>query len=84
MPEEEVADALVGQGPLQQEGGEVTVQVGLVLQHLHQLDEVLQQLAVPGGGGREGARSVLWFGRENKGHLQGSPSLFIHSYIIPH
>lgn len=46
MPKEEVSYLLIGQGPLQQEGGQVTVQVGLVLQHLHQLDQVLQQLVV--------------------------------------
>lgn len=46
MPKQKVSYPPVGQRPLQQEGGEVAVQVGLVLQDLDQLDQVLQQLIV--------------------------------------
>lgn len=41
MPKQKVSYPPVGQGSLEQEGGEVTVQVGLVLQDLDQLDEIL-------------------------------------------
>ena len=56
MPEQEVTYPLVGQGSLQQEGGEVAVQVGLVLQHLHQLQQVLQKLVVAVGGKQKEGR----------------------------
>lgn len=47
VPEEEVADLAVGQGSVQQEFGQLAVQVGLVFEHLHQLQEVLEELAIP-------------------------------------
>lgn len=46
MPKEKVSYSPVGQCSLKQEGGEVTVQVGLILQDLHQLDEVLQKFII--------------------------------------
>lgn len=53
VPEEEVADLAVGQGPGQQELGQLAVQVGLVLEHLHQLQQVPEELVVPADrGGR--------------------------------
>lgn len=53
-----MADLAVGQGPVQQEFGQLAVEVGLVLQHLHQLQQVLEKLVVPAGkGGRLGPRA---------------------------
>lgn len=49
VPEEEVADLAVGQRPVQQEFRQLAVQVGLVLEHLHQLQQVLEQLVIPAG-----------------------------------
>lgn len=47
VPEEEVADLAVGQRPVQQELGQLAVEVGFVLEHLHQLQQVLEKLVVP-------------------------------------
>ena len=38
MPKQKMSYPSVGQSPLQQESGEVTVEVGLILQDLDQLD----------------------------------------------
>lgn len=53
VPEEEVANLAIGQGPVQQEFGQLAVQVGLVLEYLYQLQQVLEKLIVPAenGGG---------------------------------
>lgn len=42
-----MADLAIGQGPVQQEFGQLAVEVGLVLEHLHQLQQVLEKLIVP-------------------------------------
>lgn len=47
VPEEEVANLAVSQGPVQQEFGQLAVQVGLIFEHLHQLQKVLEKLVVP-------------------------------------
>lgn len=47
VPEEEVADLAVGQGPVQQEFGQLAVEVGLILEHLYQLQKILENLVVP-------------------------------------
>lgn len=50
-----MADPAIGQGPVQQEFGQLAVEVGLVLEHLHQLQQVLEKLVVPAEkGGRLG------------------------------
>lgn len=46
MPKEKVSYSPVGQGSVQKKGGEVTVQVGLILQDLDQLDEVLEKFII--------------------------------------
>lgn len=47
VPEEEMANLAVSQGPVQQEFGQLAVEVGFVLEHLHQLQKVLENLIVP-------------------------------------
>lgn len=47
VPEEEVADLAVRQGSVQQEFGQLAVQVGLVFEHLHKLQKVLEKLIIP-------------------------------------
>ena len=42
-----MADLAIGQGSVQQEFGQLAVEVGLVLEHLHQLQQVLEKLVVP-------------------------------------
>lgn len=68
VPEEEVADLAVGQGALQQELGQLAVQVRLVLEHLHQLQQVLEELVVPAGG-RGGRMRGPWGGRRSEARL---------------
>lgn len=46
MPKQEVAYPLVGQSSLQEECGQVTVQVWLILQNLYQLQEVLEEFVI--------------------------------------
>lgn len=46
MPKQEVTYPLVGQSSLQEEGGQVTVQVWLILQNLYQLQEVLKEFII--------------------------------------
>lgn len=48
VPKQEVSDLAVSQGPTQQEFGQLAVQVGLILEHLHQLQKVLEELVIPG------------------------------------
>lgn len=50
-----MADLAVGQGPVQQELGQLAVKVGLILEHLHQLQQVLEKLIIP-------AREGSWLG----------------------
>lgn len=47
VPEQEVSDLAVSQGSAQQEFGQLAVQVGLIFEHLHQLQKVLEELIVP-------------------------------------
>lgn len=47
VPEEEVADLAVSQGSVQQEFGQLAVQVGLVFEHLHKLQKVLEKFIIP-------------------------------------
>lgn len=54
VPEEEVADLAVRQGSVQQEFGQLAVQVGLVFEHLHKLQKVLEKLIIPAE--KEGCR----------------------------
>ncbi len=51
VPEEEMADGLALQCPLKQELPQGAVQVGLKLEHLHQLKQVHVQLVVTRVGG---------------------------------
>ena len=68
VPEEEVSYLAVALGSLQQEACERTVVVGLVPQHLHQLEQVLRQLLVTGkgGGGVRGGGGAIVVERERK------------------
>lgn len=80
VPEEEVANLAVGQGPVQQELGQFAVEVGFVLEHLHQLQQVLEKLIVPvdkGGGphlSRPQACSVLTGARAPPSRRRGPSS----------
>lgn len=42
-----MSDLAVSQGSAQQEFGQLAVQVGLIFEHLHQLQEVLEKLIIP-------------------------------------
>lgn len=46
VPKQEVTYSLVGQGSLQQETGQVAIQVGFILQNLNQLQEVLKEFII--------------------------------------
>lgn len=56
MPEEEVSYLAVPLGTVQQEVCEGAVIVGLIAQHLHQLQQVLRQLLITGEK-REGKKT---------------------------